>query len=82
MARTYYTARALAAAVSIASLWLVWLIGSRWLSPRADPLATFLLAAAAIRQAHFMTVDGSSRSADPTLSAELSERTDLQPAAR
>ena len=58
VARTFYTARALAAAVSIASLWLVWLIGSRWLSPRADPAGTFLLAAAAIQQAHFMTVDG------------------------
>jgi tetratricopeptide (TPR) repeat protein len=60
VASTYWAVRALAAAVSIASLWLVWLIGSRWFSPRSALLATFLLAvsAAAIQQAHFMTVDG------------------------
>ena len=58
--RLYYIARTLAALISCATLFLVWLLGTRYLGPAAGLVAACCVALAplALQQAHFFTVDG------------------------
>ena len=56
----YAVARSLAALISCATLWFVWLLGSWCVGIGAGCLAVFCVAVApmALQQAHFYTVDG------------------------
>ena len=56
----YFTARILAVLVSCLTLYLVWLLGTRWFNDLTGLLAVCIVAAApiAIQLAHFYTVDG------------------------
>ena len=56
----YYTARTLAALLSCATLYLVWLLGARYVNRAAGFVAAGFTAVAplAVQQAHFFTVDG------------------------
>jgi len=56
----YFTARILSVLVSCMTLYLVWLLGTRWFSDLTGLLAVCIVAVApiAIQIAHFYTVDG------------------------
>ena len=58
--RLYYTARTLAALISCATLYLVWLLGTRYVGRSVGLVAACCVALAplAVQQAHFFTVDG------------------------